>query len=298
MATFFIDKEKFFSSECPFPDFQKNIRDCELPVKQLIDRYNIKNKKVLSLGCGNGFEEFHFTNYGNSIVLSDADLPYGNIRPWVEECSVQHNTGLVFSIEDCKDVSNRYSNLPEFDVIYISSLHPDEAYRGRTQSAYIKSNIFKVLATFKTWPKVDYYSEFVTQVFSILKPGGIVIMQHYGFTVPIVLNYDSIPNCSEQLKKYGLSHIETWAFKRDSGNILNVYGKHMTEVQIGHYLESLNKLPQLTTMNGRYSAKLQNDHREIFRAYIQNRINFKFGYFGKLMPLLRQFYRAYKYQID
>lgn len=134
MATFFIDKEKFFSSECPFPDFQKNIRDCELPVKQL--------------------------------------------------------------------------------------------------------------------------------------------------------------------KKYGLSHIETWAFKRDSGNILNVFGKHMIEVQIGDYLESLKKLPQLTSMNGRYSAKLQNDDREIYRAYIQNKINFKIGYFGKLMPLLRQLYRAYRYQID
>jgi hypothetical protein len=265
MTSFFIDKLKYFSDECPFPDFQKNVSNCASSMTQLIERYNIKNKKVLSLACGNGFEEYHFLQHGNSLVMSDADLPYRTIKPWVEKCSVQHNTGVTFNIEDCKEAPNRYLNQPEFDVIYISSLHPDEVYRGRIQSNYISSNLLNYLFTFQTFPNVDFYSEYVTPIFSVLKPGGIIIMQHYGFTVPIALNTSLIPNCSAQLKEFGLSHIETWAFKKDTGNCLNVFGK-MNEANANEYVTDLNDQPEISMLNGRYSAKLTANERKILKA--------------------------------
>jgi hypothetical protein len=297
MVSSFINPVKYFSDECPFPDFQRNISNCASSMTQLIERYNIKNKKVLSLACGNGFEEYHFLQHGNSLVMSDADLPYGTIKPWVEKCSVQHDTGVSFNIEDCREAPNRYSNKAKFDVIYISSLHPDEVYRGRIQSNYIKSNLLKSLFTFKTFPKMDFYSEYVTPIFSILKPGGIIIMQHYGFTVPIALNESLIPNCSEHLNQFGLSHLETWAFKNNTGNCLNVFGK-MNEDNAKELVTNLNGKPEISMLNGRYTAMLSSKERNILKVYVQNKKLINFGFFDKIMPFVHQLYRAFKYKLN
>lgn len=296
MASYFIDKEKYFSSDSPFPDFQKNMKNCASSMTQIINRYDIKNKKVLSLACGNGFEEFYFLQAGNSLDMSDADLPYGTITPWVKKCAVQHETDVLFTIEDCRDTPKRYENKPVFDVVYVSSLHPDEAYRGRIQSKFIRSNLLKALLTFKTFPKVDFYSEYLTPIFSILKPGGIVIMQHYGFTVPIVLNSSLIPDCSDQLKKFGLSHVETWAFKAETGNSLNVYGK-MNESQTNEYLKYLDNKPAITVLNGRYYGKLAQDKKEVIKVFVNNKINFKFKFLAKINPFFHQLYRAFRYRL-
>ncbi len=297
MFSSFINPVKYFSDECPFPDFQENIRNCASSMTQLIERYDIKNKKVLSLACGNGFEEFYFLQHGNTLVMSDADLPYGTIKPWVEKCSVQKNTGVSFYIEDCREVPNRYSNKAEFDIIYISSLHPDELYRGRIQSNFIKENLLKSLFTFKTFPKTDFYSSYVTPIFSLLKPGGIIIMQHYGFTIPIALNESLIPNCSEQLNQYGLSHLETWAFKNNTGNCLNVYGK-MSKTIAKELITNLNGQPEISILNGRYTAMLTAKERNILKVYVQNKKAYQFRFFDKVMPFVHQLYRAFKYNYN
>jgi hypothetical protein len=122
-------------------------------------------------------------------------------------------------------------------------------------------------------------------------------MQHYGFTVHIALNESMIPNCSEHLNQIGLSHFETWAFKKNTGNMLNVFGK-MNEDVAKKIVTNLNGKTEISILNGRYTAMLSYEERNILKVYVQNKKLINFGFFDKIMPYFHQLYRAFKYKLN
>lgn len=62
----------------------RNIAKCEQPIRQLIDRYDIKGKSVFSIGPGSAHEEYHFLIYGQCpITFVDID-EYGALAPRLE----------------------------------------------------------------------------------------------------------------------------------------------------------------------------------------------------------------------
>ena len=290
----YIDKELFFSSENPFPDFQVNKESCRLPMLEMIDRYLIRGKNILSVGSGNAFEEYYFTEFNNSVTLSDADLPYGSIGRWVKRCSSDKKTGLIYDIEDWGKIASKYNHQPTFDVIYISSLHPDEEYRGIVQYSHIKNNLLSVLFTLKTWPSKNFYSLKMESLLPLLKENGLLIIQHYGFSVPIALNTHLSKVWESQFNSYSVRHVETWSFERYTGLMLNVFLKSDNQY-FQKYLRKIVERPDIKHMNGRFSAKARK-RLQVIKAFFGGELVFKPKLWNRLCALAQQVYRSFRYK--
>src|SRR5689334_12153240 len=57
--------------------FGRLIARCEEPIKQLIARYDLAGKSVLSIGAGEGFEEVWFARAGCPLTLIDINPSIG-----------------------------------------------------------------------------------------------------------------------------------------------------------------------------------------------------------------------------
>ena len=291
----YINKDLFFSSKNPFPDFQNNKKNSKRPMLEIINRYDIKNKKILSIGSGNAFEEYYFTEFNNFVSLSDADLPYGSITPWIKKCRVEYNSKLIYDVEDWEKIPKKYKNKPTFDVIYISSLHPDELYRGRVQYNWVKNNLLKTLVSLKTWPKKNFYSKQMELLLPLLKNNGLLIIQHYGYSVPLVLNIDLVKIWEKQFNPHSVKHIETWCFKKYTGNMLNVFLKANSQYR-KEYIKKINERPGLTQINGRFLSKSKKKLK-IFKPFFEGEIIFKPNLLNKFIPLIHQIYRSFRFSI-
>lgn len=110
--------EKLREDETPkelgyfFEDFEK-------PMNQLIERYDIKNKRVLSIGGLFGHEEYYFSINGCNITIVDKNI-YATKH--LEVLKPSENPTLTYIVGDIQEVIKKGN---KFDVIYLSGL-PEE----------------------------------------------------------------------------------------------------------------------------------------------------------------------------
>tara|TARA_B100000242_G_C42993334_1_gene461240 strand:- start:198 stop:1100 length:903 start_codon:yes stop_codon:yes gene_type:complete len=292
--TYYLNSKKYFGSDNPYSGFSDCIAACENPINQLVDRYDLKNKEILSIGCGNAFEEFHFLDKGNKLYLSDADLPYKTMEPWLKQCtSSKNNDGVEFTVE-CSLVAAQRLSEQRFDVIYISSLHPDELYRGRLQYSRVRQNLKKGLLFGASWGNEDFYSEYVSSFFGLLKPGGLLIFQHYGFTVPLIINHHLGEIWQRQAQNYSVHHIETWCMEQDSGSSLNIFAR-LEESEACSFAKLLEQRAPLNRINGRLTEKLPDHKKNVYRAFELGRCIKKNGIFERLKAIIKVTYRSIRY---
>ena len=55
----------------PFSEFSEHLRECKPTIGELICRYDLNNRKILSLGAGAAFEEYWMANAGCELTLVD-----------------------------------------------------------------------------------------------------------------------------------------------------------------------------------------------------------------------------------
>jgi hypothetical protein len=176
-------------------------------MQELIERYDIHGKSVLSVGAGTGFEERQFALAGNDLLLIDID-EQGSILPWLKR--MPERPGLSYWIGDATEFEQ---GVGTHDVVYLSSFTPDEARRG----AIVKHNT----ETGIRWdPMVDPFHPVVMQYVSSLREGGLLIIQSYYFSVEIAWNPDYLLACKRQLGTAGLHLLEVHRFKDTYGVML------------------------------------------------------------------------------
>ncbi|MDE2166805.1 MAG: hypothetical protein KGJ66_10780 [Alphaproteobacteria bacterium] len=93
-------------------------------IEQLIERYDIKNRNILSLGSGFAYEERHLVELGkNRMTAIDNNK---DIEPILRKAPTGE---MIYIIGDAR------KKLPgSFDVLYVSSLLPDEVRRHQIAS--------------------------------------------------------------------------------------------------------------------------------------------------------------------
>ncbi len=269
LKIFEINCEKYytlFKSNEPFILDRKNV---ELPIKQLISHFEIKNKHVLSIGAGRGHEEYWFYKSGCDLTFIDTDE--FNIAPLLEEqLSAEKNLTdpmLTYIIEDAHKVIEKLENI--YDLCYFSSFVPDEVYREDIQKEYegqyqntnlllriIRYGLFKLHITGRgrgrTWP--NYKKPFSDLVMKItkntLKDGGLFILQSYYAGIPIERNPHVVSLVKKQLSRVGISLLHIYYFKENSGVNLTI-GYKGKKNATREFFRRISKNVKITRFHGR-----------------------------------------------
>ncbi|NND86935.1 MAG: hypothetical protein HKM23_06405 [Nitrosopumilus sp.] len=218
MNSFEVDCEKFFS----IFDIQKYIELANEPINELINRFNINAKTVLSIGAGSAFEEFWF--YKNNCKLTIIDLDEQKVlKSQLEKiCSTKSNSTLRYITDDASNFKE-YLN-EKFNVVYISSFTPNEL-RNRTirwfyKKPYIGRVLNKILKKTNihfnslSWPKNKKpFMDLIERIVSnCLDETGLFIFQSYASGV-IADDETYVESIKKQLKSINVRLLEVYCFK-------------------------------------------------------------------------------------
>lgn len=58
-----------YSKKAAFTGTYENIQKCKVPITNLVQRFKLENKHIISLACGTAFEEFWFHSFGCRLTL-------------------------------------------------------------------------------------------------------------------------------------------------------------------------------------------------------------------------------------
>lgn len=227
---------------------------------QLIDKYNIKNKSVLSVGPGLGYEEYWFNENNCQLTFIDIDETK-SIEPYLK--TVPDGEGLTYILEDAREAIEILGK--KYDICYFSGFTPDEIYRRDIQNEYYKSlqkmNFILLIIRYillklhllgRSWPKYrDPFSSLVINISrNALKNGGLFILQSYYAGIDIKVNPHFVKLVKKQLSRAGISLLNIYYFKESSDVSLTV-GYKGTKDQSNDYLNSIRNNPELTKFHGR-----------------------------------------------
>jgi hypothetical protein len=172
---------------------------------ELIERYNIHGKSILSVGAGSGNEEMRFARAKNDVLMIDVD-EHGSLTLSLE--SMKPSTELRYWIGDAAELE---SSLKTYDVLYFSSFTPDEQRRAsiaRPRGGY-------------NWPlEEDPFHPVVMRYASALNKDGMLIVQSFCDSIYTDRNPNYIDACQRQLLSNGLNLFEIHRFAKTQGVML------------------------------------------------------------------------------
>lgn len=284
MNIYHADYDEFFSIKHD-PEIRSqwltNSKLCEEPITQLIMRYGIQSKKVLSVGPSYGHEEYWFYNKGG-CPLTFVDIDEGHtIENYLKEISLtakdKAENLLTYGIGDVKAFS--LGNVPKFDVCYFSSFTPDMLKDREIAVRIPKSLVRKAFSRLsrKTddsysggpWPENEVpFSELTVKVLlnGLRDDGGLLVYQSYGSYID-ARTPGYVPAIRKQLLSVGIFMLDLYYFVGYPTVHLFV-GFKGSEPNMKDYLKEIEKKPELTRIHGRAQiefrglAKLYDIRRE------------------------------------
>jgi len=201
MRKFSVGIDDFYEK---FPFTTPRIDAC---MKEVIARYAITGKSVLSVGAGAAFEEKHFALAGNELLLIDIDES-GSILPQLDKMPAK--PGLSYWIGDAAEFEK---GLGTYDVLYYSGFTPDELRRGSIVQANAEEG--------RTWSvDDDPFHPVVMGYTSAIKDGGLLLIQSYCGGIDTDYNASYLAACQRQLASHDLHLVEIHRFKETHGVML------------------------------------------------------------------------------
>lgn len=221
-------------------------------IGQLIERYGLRGKRLLSIGPGPGHEEYWFYKAAASLVFVDniADWPEGMNALRAIKLASDRSDVLEYHAVGLEDFVG-YSPTGSFDVVYMSSFTPDELRKEKIQADFIATRSEEQRQAYVTWPKDQKpYSDLVMKATTLVKEGGIFIFQHYRAGIDVTYNPHFIDLMKAQFEENGDQLLEYYHFSKAPGVAL-VVGFRGSVDRARDYLA---RLPpgHLTTFHGRY----------------------------------------------
>lgn len=183
-----------------------------IPMQDLIKRYDIRGKKVLSIGPGECRQEYWFSFDKNSLLLVDIDEG-GELEPRLlraESSKDRDSTETVsFALGDARRL-NDYLVEP-FDVLLSFSFTPDEYHRTKVQNDN-KKHIFQ-----STWPiGAQAFSPLLCEMFKQLPEGALLLSLSYcGGPDATSLTY--LASVKDTLNAQGMKFLEAYVLKSSPG---------------------------------------------------------------------------------
>jgi hypothetical protein len=219
MPTFHIDIAQYYERLLQDRQMAEWAAMCEKPIKQLIARYDLAGKSILSLGSGEAFEEYWFHKAGWRLTLNEIS---GKIATTLRTIPVGDDRFVIDDAAKWLALSNE-----TFDVVYASSFAPDE---HRRESMLVGGR----------WQTGN--DPFSSVLIDAAKRGQVSIFQHYKGGVPNVAVY--LKDIRRQFAGSGLRLEEAFCFRHSVKNFPVIASRN-----------KIKKQAQLTTFHGRYHDK-------------------------------------------
>lgn len=237
MRKYVVDPAEFFRVFQP-----EQVERIGPSMMDLIERYEIRNKTVLSIGGGTVSEEYWFWKNGNNrLVVVDID-ENGRISPELARMAPRED-GLVYYVGDATQLfagpgpadaeKEKRSLWPlwrkrspqsiaaepsiQADVLYISGLTPDEFRRDailRDRSEEIRQK--KVATGHQDWEWAlwqDPFHDLIMTACDGLRPGGVLIVQSYYGGVATTDHPRFLDAAERQLASRGIDFLEGFRFE-------------------------------------------------------------------------------------
>ena len=246
--------------------FSKNIKHVKVPIQQLVQKYQVKNKKILSIGPAVGSEEYWFWENGNLLTFIDIDQG-SVIEPFLKVLPQKTSDCLTYYIGNAYDYGDN-KTCERFNIVYCSSFAPDELRRRDILKGHSKFNLnilivrvirklMKVLGIKKyirveNWPKKEnpILDLIINYVDEYLEMGGLFIQQEYAYPIDFRSNPHAIVLIKRQLEKIGVQLLRIYSFKEKYLSNL-IIGYRGTREEALAYLETIKSIPDINIFHGR-----------------------------------------------
>lgn len=257
LKSFVIDADAFYSEYPP----NLSCKECSYTIRQLVERYNIKEKNILSVGPGTAFEEYWFMKYGkNRMTFIDIDeghsiLPM--LTKMINDKKLENGNGnnkekINYLIGDATIDSIPASLKKDgFDVLYFSGFTPHELNLSRIYKNKLKNNI---------WPKDEkvIHESIINLTNKLLLPSGLLIIQEYAGS-PDINASGYLESIKNELLTNGITLLEVYSFGNSNHIHLIVGIKGFSnDENVKLFLQHLKNAKLITRFHGR--AEQQDDY--------------------------------------
>lgn len=228
-------------------------------MQALIERYDLANSSMISIGAGRAHEEFHFLEAGCKVDLLDLldpaiDPLADSIRQRIDAGQSPAETSLSYIISDLylflEDAVT--SSWAKYDVSYISSFAPDELDREAIQLSYRRRRTkAEAYASYQSWPEgMPPFQQAIMDVGQLVKDGGLFLLQSYRGGVNILENPHYAQLVRDQLARNDLYLLEIHYFTQSPNILLIAAVKGKDQDQ--NWIERLAAKRALPEFHGRY----------------------------------------------
>ena len=228
-------------------------------MQALIERYDLADRSMISIGAGRAHEEFHFLEAGCKVDLLDLLDPVidplaDSIRQRIDAGQSPTETSLNYIISDLYlflEDAVTFSQA-KYDVSYISSFAPDELDREAIQLSYRRRRTkAEAYASYQSWPEgMPPFQQAIMDVGQLVKDGGLFLLQSYRGGVNIQENPHYGQLVRDQLARNDLYLLEIHYFTQSPSILLIAAVKGKDQHQ--NWTERLASKPGLPEFHGRY----------------------------------------------
>jgi hypothetical protein len=176
-------------------------------VAQLVDRYGLAGKSILSIGPGVGLEEMAMLECGaGSMTMFDVDES-GTLAGFLPTIARPDGT-VTYMLGDFTKIADQ--PLPRCDVLYVSSLTPDEHHRASTLR---RPPSWLCPPLRPSWPRnaPTLHPSVVSAMQRYVAPDGIFILQSYAAGIDVSVNH-YLEAWSTTLRAVGFELLEAYRF--------------------------------------------------------------------------------------
>lgn len=208
-------------------------------MEQLIAKYDLRNKEVLSIGPGLGMEEYWLYKQGCQLTFVDIDQ-HGTIETYLQRLPASTaGQKLMYYLGDAYDYLKSCCE-HKFDVLYTSSLTNDELHRKAIMDKYTAWPI-------GAFPYLDVIENLAKES---VRQDGLFIHQSYSGGVNVKTNPQFIDSIKQQLAGAGFVLVKNYIFQSAHGVLLTIGYKGSKQDAIT-FANTIKRNPEISRFHGR-----------------------------------------------
>ncbi len=248
------------------PSAGTSIEQCAPSISELVARYGLAGRNLMSVGSGVPVEELAMLRCGMSGALCFDIDESGSLRNTLANAA-RGEGSIVYVLDDFTKVQP--VDLPKVDLLYFSSFTPDELRRGAISKERTNQYLAGARDGDPNWPAgTSPLHETVLKASDLyLRDGGLFIVQSYNSGIGVTSNPSYVADWVQTLQSHGISLLEAYHFVSAPGVTLWVGFKWSTvraRAAMREFVQQLMARPLLT----RFHWRAQIDAHGIKRFYV------------------------------